>query len=132
MNFDILCNNETRLDKTVKDSEVGLQGCDLARRDRNRNEGGVAKYIRNNIPYVERSALVPENVEALCIEIGKLNAKPIPISTWYRPPNFNSEILEFFETFLQNIDRENKEIAITGNFNIGLMPNDIEVVGHKA
>ena len=42
MNFDILCINETRLDKTIKNSEIGLQGYDLTRRDRNRNAGGVA------------------------------------------------------------------------------------------
>ena len=126
MNFDILCINETRLDKTIKNSEIGLQGYDLTRRDRNRNGGGVAIYVRNNISYMERSALVPENVEALCIEVRKPNAKPILISTWYRPPNSNSEILDFFEIFLQSIDKENKEIIITGDFNIDLMPSDIE------
>ena len=56
MNFDILCINETRLDKTIKNSEIGLQGYDLTRRDRNRNGGGVAIYVRNNISYMERSA----------------------------------------------------------------------------
>ena len=75
---------------------------------------------------MERSALVPENVEALCIEVRKPNAKPILISTWYRPPNSNPEILDFFEIFLQSIDKENKEIIITGDFNIDLMPSDIE------
>ena len=126
MNFDILCINETRLNKTIKNSEIGLQGYDLTRRDRNRNGGGVAIYVRNNISYMERSALVPENVEALCIEVKKPNAKPILISTWYRPPNSNSEILDFFEIFLQRIDQENKEIIITGDFNLDLMPSDIE------
>ena len=42
MNFDILCINERRLDKTIKNSEIGLQRYDLTRRDRNRNGGGVA------------------------------------------------------------------------------------------
>ena len=81
---------------SVIDLEIGLQGYDLTRRDRNRNGGGVAIYVRNNISYMERSALVPENVEALCIEVRKPNAKPILISTWNRPPNSNSEILDFF------------------------------------
>ena len=126
MNFDILCINETRLDKTIKNSEIGLQGYDLTRRDRNRNGGGVAIYVRNNISYAERSASVPENVEALCIEVINPNAKPILISTWYRPPNSNSEILAFFLIFLQSIDKENREIIITGDFNIDLMPSDIE------
>ncbi|CAB3994109.1 RNA-directed DNA polymerase from mobile element jockey [Paramuricea clavata] len=126
MNFDILCINETRIDKTIKNSEIGLQGYDLTRRDRNRRGGGVAIYIRNTIPYVERSTIIPENVEAVCIEVRKPNAKPILISTWYRPPNSNSEILDSFEIFLQNIDTENKEIIITGDFNIDLMPSETE------
>ena len=126
MNFDILCINETRIDKTIKNSEIGLQGYDLTRRDRNRSSGGVAIYIRNTIPYVERSTIIPENVEAVCIEVRKPNAKPILISTWYRPPNSNSEILDSFEIFLQNIDKENKEIIITGDFNIDLMPSETE------
>ena len=126
MNFDILCINETRIDKTIKNSEIGLQGYDLTRRDRNRRGGGVAIYIRNTIPYVERSTIIPENVEAVCIEVRKPNAKPILISTWYRQPNSNSEILDSFEIFLQNIDKENKEIIITGDFNIDLMPSETE------
>ena len=72
MNFDILCINETRLDKAINNSEIGLQGYDLTRLDRNRNGGGVAIYVRNNISYMERSALVPENVEALCIEVSRM------------------------------------------------------------
>ncbi|CAB4023001.1 RNA-directed DNA polymerase from transposon BS [Paramuricea clavata] len=126
MNFDILCINETRIDKKIKNSEIGLQGYDLTRRDRNRRGGGVAIYIRNTIPYVERSTIIPENVEAVCIEVRKPNAKPILILTWYRPPNSNSEILDSFEIFLQNIDTENKEIIITGDFNIDLMPSETE------
>ncbi|CAB3997753.1 Hypothetical predicted protein [Paramuricea clavata] len=64
--------------------------------------------------------------KAVCIEVRKPNAKPILISTWYRPPNSNSEILDSFEIFLQNIDKENKEIIITGDFNIDLMPSETD------
>ena len=77
----------------------------------------------NIIPYVERLALIPANVQAVCIEIQKPNAKPIIISTCYRPPIINSEIIDSFETYLQNIAKENKKIIITGDFNIGLFPN---------
>ena len=62
-------------------------------RDRN-GEGGAAIYVRYVIFYVERLALIPANVKAVCTEIRKPNAKPIIISTWYRPPNTNSEILD--------------------------------------
>ena len=94
------------------------------RHDRNRHGGGIAIYIRNVIPYSERNSLIPDNVEAICLEIKKPNTKPILISTWYRPPNSNTELLDRFELFLQNIDNENKETIITGDFNLDLLPKE--------
>ncbi len=50
----ILCINETKLDSTVNDHEVGLPGFELVRRDRaknGRNGGGVCIYIRSNLNF---------------------------------------------------------------------------------
>ena len=76
-----------RLDHSVSNNEVEISGYEIIRRDRNRNGGGVAICLRNNISYVERSDLVSEHVEALCLEITEPKSKPIPVSTWYRPPD---------------------------------------------
>ena len=43
--------SETKLDKTVFDSEVLIEGYDLIRKDRNRNGRGVACYVRNDLCY---------------------------------------------------------------------------------
>ena len=77
-------------------------------------EGGIDVYIRNVIPYSETNSLTPDNVETICLEIKTPNTKPILISTWHRPPNSNTELLDRFELFLQNIDNENKETIIPG------------------
>lgn len=122
--FDVLCINETKLDQTIKNSEVEIYGYDQIRHDRNRHGGGIAIYIRNVIPYSERNSLIPDNVEAICLEIKKPNTKPILTSTWYRPPNSNTELLDRFELFLQNIDNENKETIITGDFYLDLLPKE--------
>ncbi len=123
MNYPLtfLCLNETRLDNSISNSEVEIRGYELVRRDRNRNGGGVAIYLRNNIPYIERSALISDNIEALCLEIRKPKIKPVLVSTLYRPPHSNIELLECFETFLQKTDDENKEMMITGDFNCDLL-----------
>ena len=121
-----MCINETRLDQTIKNSEVEIHGYDLVRHDRNRHGGGVAIYIRDIIPYSERNSLIPDNIEAICLEIKKPNTKPILISTWYRPPNSNTKWLDGFEFFLQNVDNENIETVITGDFNIDLLPKENE------
>ena len=85
--FYILTLNETRLDDSVLDCEVENPGYDILRRDRNRNGGGVAMYIRKNIPYSNRKDLAVENIELICIEVKKPKSKPLLIATWYGPPN---------------------------------------------
>ena len=72
--FDILALNETRLDQYYND--VYVQGYDIVRHDRNRSGGGVCIYVRKSINFVTRSDLVPENLEAVCIEVTKPNSRP--------------------------------------------------------
>ena len=88
--------------------------------------GGSYLYIRDIIPYSERNSLFPDNIEAICLEMKKPNTKPILISTWYRPPNSNKKWLDIFKFFLQNVDNENIETVITGDFNIDLLPKENE------
>ena len=49
--IDIICLNETLLDETIDDHEVNIIGYEILRKDRNRNGGGVAVYVRNIINY---------------------------------------------------------------------------------
>ena len=53
--IDILGLNETRLDNTIPDSQIGI---DILRRDRNRNGGGVAFYVAQSLTYVNREDLL--------------------------------------------------------------------------
>ena len=52
--IDILSINETKLDSTIKDSEVYLPGFEITRKDRKvngRNGGGICMYVRCNLNY---------------------------------------------------------------------------------
>ena len=91
ISFDILCINETRLDNTINDN-IKIPGYDIIRRDRDRNRGRVTIYIRSTINYKKHVEFIPENLEAICLEIQKQKAKPILIVTWYRLPNSNINI----------------------------------------
>ena len=64
--LDILSINETRLDDTINDGLIHLNGYDVLRKDRNRMGGGVAIYFRDNI-----NELVQDSLEALCVEVRK-------------------------------------------------------------
>lgn len=65
--FEILALNETRLDGSVLNSEVEIEGYEIIRLDRNRSGGGVCFYIRNNINYVVRDDLLCKDLEILTL-----------------------------------------------------------------
>ena len=43
--------SETKLDKSVLDGEVSIDGYEIKRADRNRHGGGVACYIRKDLVF---------------------------------------------------------------------------------
>ena len=57
---------ETKLDNTIYDSKVTIDGYNIVRNDRNRKGGGVACYIRSNIFYSRKTCL-SDNLENIFI-----------------------------------------------------------------
>lgn len=47
--LDVLALNETRLNSTINDGIIHIEGYDLIRNDRSRQGGGVCIYLRNTI-----------------------------------------------------------------------------------
>ena len=50
--LDVLALNETRLDSSISDELLAIDGYDIIRADRNRNGGGVCIYIRCHVNYL--------------------------------------------------------------------------------
>ena len=48
--IDIIDLSKTRLDKTISDSEVSINGYNIFRNDRDKNGGGVAIYVKAGLP----------------------------------------------------------------------------------
>ena len=73
--LDILILNETRLDSSISDNLVSIEGYYILRSDRKRNGGGVCMYIRCHVNYENRPDLIPNDLEAICFEIKQANSK---------------------------------------------------------
>ena len=119
--FDILSVNETRLDEHIIDSIVNVNGYYIVRNDRNIDGRGVAIYYRNCTNTALRNDLIPEDLEAICIEVKQAKCKPILIASVYRPPNTSTDIFEKIEILMQNLDQENEEVIILCDFNCDLI-----------
>ena len=66
--LDIMSVSETRLNSTITDGMIHVDGYDIIRKDRSRNGGGVCIYLRSSINYQIRQDLIPADLEAICTE----------------------------------------------------------------
>ena len=82
----VISISETKLDETIQDEEINIQGYNLIRNDRNRNGGGVACSIRNDIHFNIREEFIDE-MESIFFNILLPKSKPILVGVLYRPPN---------------------------------------------
>ena len=66
------------------------------------------------------SSFVPENIEAVCLEIIKPKTQPILLTTVYRPPSSNTNFMDDLENYLHILDGQDKELILTGDLNCDL------------
>ena len=119
----ILALNETKLDKSIDDSLVSIEGYTIKRCDRDRHGGGVAIYLKDTL--LDKTT-VPEDLpnsflELLCVEIKSVRAAPFLVMAWYRPPNATVDSFDHLEECLQFLDREDKGISLLGDTNCDIL-----------
>ena len=78
--------SETKLGNTIYDSEVGIDVYNLVRSDRNRNGGGVACYVRNNICFNIKKCL-SSCIGNIFLDLMFSKTKPISTGIIYKPSN---------------------------------------------
>ena len=61
--------SETRLNEDIKDPEVGLEGFEIHRKDRNVNSGGVAIYVDSRISHNRGYDIDDPLLEMVAVEI---------------------------------------------------------------
>ena len=88
---DLLFISETKLDISFRDSIFDVPGYKLERRDRNLQGGGVAAFIRSDIPGRRRKDLESQNLENITLEV-TLNKTNWCFLCIYRPPDFPDEL----------------------------------------
>ena len=113
---------ETKLDETILNEEIEINGYTLDRCDRNRKGGGVACYIRNDISFNIRENFSNE-IENIFLDILLPKTKPILIGIVYRPPDQYDFLEHFSEAINNTYNFVNQEVYILGDFNINLIKN---------
>ena len=128
-NAAIIGVTESKLDDSILNEEIKIEGYDLLRCDRNRHGGGVACYIKQNICYKKKN-IFDNQLENIIFDILLPKIKPFTVGIFYRPPNQN-DFLKIMSNKLDTIRSEHKEIYILGDFNINLYFNNSYVFNKK-
>ena len=111
---------ESKLDGSVLDGEINIDGYELVRSDRNRHGGGVACYIHSDISFNIRGDFSSE-IENIFFDILLPKTKPILIGILYRPPE-QSKFLDNLSTSIsQTCSFNEQEVYILGDLNINLI-----------
>ena len=85
-NILVLQITETKLDNSVNNEEVEIDGDNLIQSDRNSKGGGIVHYIKNNISFNYHR----NPSENILIDILLTKPKPIMLGIIYRPPDQSS------------------------------------------
>ena len=118
-----------KLDASVLEQEIDIDNYKILHCNRNRQGGGVACYIRNDLSYNILSVF-PCEIENIFFEILLPNSKPVIVGTIYRPPSQNN-FLELLNSNMNKINSVDNEIYIIVDFNINLFLNDSYVFEKK-
>ena len=122
--IDIIGLSETRLDETVRDSDVNINGYNIYRNDRNTNGGGVAIYVKESLSEPTLK-IKSDKLELVALEFTPNHAKPFLVMCWYRPPTSGVDDASFenLRDILRKVDKEEKEMILIGDTNCDFKNN---------
>ena len=112
---------ETKLDNSIGDSEISIDGHCATRRDRNRKGGGVICYVTNKICYNTKNCISNE-IENIFVELLIPKTKPITVGIVYKPPD-QTRFVEILSNSLNSLNMFSKEWHILGDLIINLYHN---------
>ena len=102
MNGYILFISETKLDLSFRDQLFQVEGYWLERRDRNGYGGGIAAFVRTDIPARRRKDLEMTQTESIFYEVNINDSKWAFICV-YRPPSQSNET--FSQELFKSLDK---------------------------
>ena len=106
-NVIVIGTSESKTNESFFQSEIQIDKCDLLWCDRNRNGGGVACYIRNDISYAQKYFL-PNVIKNIFFEILLPRTTPITVAIMYRPPS-QTNFLETLNTTFEKTGTDKKK-----------------------
>ena len=125
--FDIICISEIRISKhNLQTININIPGHNIEHTPTESKAERTLIYMSEKISYKIRNDLNiynPKQLESIFIEIPRPDLPGGIVGTIYKLPSMNVSTfnVEFFAPLLKNLNKENKEVILTGYFNVNLL-----------
>ena len=130
-NFDVIGISEHKINKdNLPSNNISLPGYDeFIFQPTGTTHGGTGFYMKSGLDYIIRDDLkinVPSIIEAMFVEIILPDRKNLIVGCIYRHPSesVHDFITKYLEPNLIKINKERKECALMGDFNIDLLKSN--------
>ena len=125
IDFDVINITETSQKVTENFKlNISIDGYDPFFTPSNSGKGGTGIYIKKMYDTIERSDLniLIDDFESMWVEIKNNKSKNIVCGCIYRHPRSNlKEFQDYMKRCLEILSKENKEVYISGDFNVDLL-----------
>ena len=119
---DIVLGTESKLNPDISSYSIFPPSYSVVRRGRNAFGGGFFQAIKSDLASIEEPNFNVDGCEALWPSLKIANMKTLYISSFYRPPNSSTEILDHLDDSLNNVFLRvpnHPNIIMGGDFNLG-------------
>ena len=133
---DIITVSETWLHKDSKKDSLKIDGFhEPVRKDRNCDGGGVAIYVKNNLPCKHRQDLEIPDLEAVWVET-YINNEKLLVGSFYRPPSKPVAYWDLIDTSITQVSAEPLKFIVLGDFNSNFLlnpsPHLLNIINHNS
>ena len=114
--------SETKIDASFPDAQFMVCNYHLWRKDRNEKGGGIALYLRSDIPGDRKPDLEFKGIESISVEITLCNKKWLIIGAYKPPPNLPAA--DFNSTCMMTLDKcssRYENYMVIGDLNCDLL-----------
>ena len=114
---------ESKIDNSVLDEEIKIEGYEILRMDRNSFGGGVVCYIKVGTAY-DRKSDFSDEIENVFLNIFLPKSKPILVGIIYKPPDQTDFVTKFSAAIDNTKNFDANETYILGDLNFDLLKKE--------
>ena len=118
-NIDILILVETKIDSTFTNSQFLIDGYTQPyRADRNRHDGWILIYVREDIPSKKLSKhTFPDDIEGIFVEINLRKTKNLLFGSYHPPSKSDNYYLDSIGKAIDIYSKDYEKMLLIGDFN---------------